>query len=206
MVAFCGCLVVSMVIGGCTIGSLGVSYVPQQNAKPIKDAAAIPVEVSVEDKRPPPSYWGTHIEVSHAVETLKGAAETELKARGFKIGNGGAQVTIQLVRFDAQIEPEGFFGVTKVSRGFLGMRVQVYQQTGKVTYSRDIDEERRAGGIYIYRKGTPELDGPLEAAFQQLFADPAFTAAILATRQPPPAKPVVSPGRSAGAFAIMSRR
>jgi hypothetical protein len=196
---------VAFLIAGCTIGSVGVDYVPQQNVAAIKDAEAIRVEVRVEDKRPDASIWGSEIRVSHAVDTVKEGAETELKARGFKIGSGGPLVDIQLLRFDAQTEPEGFFGVTKASRGFLGMRVQVQQQAGKVLFSKDVDGEGRVGGIYIYRNGAPELQESLAGAFQQLFADPAFTAAILATRPPPPAKPV-SPGRIAGAYATMSRR
>lgn len=176
-------------IVGCALGKLGVTYVPQQNVKAIKDADTVLVEVKVEDLQPDEPLWHSTLRVRDAAKILDGAAKTELKARGFRIGSGGALVIIQLVRFDARIEPEGLTGVTKTSRGFLEMRVQVQQQAGKVLYSSDVVGEGRVSGIYLYREGAPELQESLAGAFQRLFADPVFTDAILATRQPAAGKP-----------------
>ncbi len=61
------------------------------------------MEVRVEDLEPDEydSFWDgpTHFsdklvrfQVKDAADTVKGAAETELKARGFKIGSGGALI------------------------------------------------------------------------------------------------------------------
>ena len=188
---------------------LPISYVPQQSAQPIKNADAVSVEVKVEDLQPQTfNYFmgNPHYLVKDAPETIKGAAETELKARGFKIGGGGAIVIIQLGRLEATCETDNF-SMYITSRGSLSMRVQVQPQTGKVLYSEMIGGEaspKYAFG-WMTKCATPELQGSLSDAFKRLFDDPAFTAAILATRQPPPAKPV-SPGRIADAFATMSRR
>ena len=89
------------------------------------------------------------------------------------------------------------------------MRVQVRPQTGKVLFSRNVGVEAEPISGTLVTLGrhpvTHQLQETLAETFKGLFADPAFTAAILATRQPPPAKPV-SPVRISGAFAIMSRR
>ncbi len=201
---------------GCSIEvrKLPITYVPQQNAQAIKGADAVPVEVTVDDMQPQESMnlftQEPRFHVEDAAGTVKGAAETELKARGFKIAGGGALVTIQLDRFAAQTETGGALGLTVTARGYLSMRVHVRSQTGKVLFSRNVGAEGDPISGTPWKVGlhpaTHELQESLAEVFKGLFADPAFTAGILATRQPPPAKPVASPVRVSGAFATMSRR
>ncbi len=210
-----GCRLVVVVAAslfiGCAVRSreLPISYVPQENVQPIKEAGAVSVDVKVEDLQPETSNYfmvDPHFLVKDASGTLKDAAETELKARGFKIGVGGAIVSIQLGRFEATCETTNLSAYV-TSRGSLSMRVQVQPQTGKPLYSKMLGGEanpKYAFGV-MTKCATPQLQSALEDALKRLFDDPAFTAAILATRQTPPAKPA-SPGRIAGAFATMSRR
>ena len=79
---------------------LPISYVPQQNVHPIKGADSVSVEVKVEDlwatlqRRSRISWSIRHFLAKDAPEKVKGAAETELASRGFKIGGGGATVVI----------------------------------------------------------------------------------------------------------------
>ncbi len=221
-----GLVAVASLIAGCASEArkLPITYVPQQNVQAIKGADAVPVEVTVEDLqpyeyaspweslnpfRPFPEENKTRFHVKDAADTVKAAAETELKARGFKIGSGGALVTIQLAQFAGQLESGGAFGFTATARGYLSMRVQVRPQTGKVLFSRNVGAEPDPMRGAPWKLGrlpvTRQLQESLAEVFKGLFADPAFTAAILATRQTPPAKPV-SPGRIAGAFATISRR
>jgi len=219
LVVACAALLV-----GCSseVRKLPITYVPQQNVQAIKGADAVPVEVAVEDLQPDEyaSPWKPlnpfaeeyelRFHVEDAADTVKGAAEAELKARGFKIAGGGALITIQLDRFAAQTETGGAWkGLDVTARGYLSMRVQVRQQTGKVLFSRNIGAEADPISGMPWKVGrhpvTHELQESLAEAFRGLSADPAFTAAILATRQPPPAKPAVSPRRIASAFAIMPR-
>src|SRR5208282_912823 len=211
----------SLVVGCSTeVPELPISYVPQQNVQSIKGADAVPVEVKVEDLQPEtfnhypfnPLDTGPnilHFLVKDAAETIKQAAETELKARGFKIATGGALITIEVVHFEADYTTESYEFTTtrRTARASLLMQVQVQPQTGKVLYSREVGGEAiPSGGFFVLPPATQKLQESLAEALKGLFADPAFTAAILAARQPPPAKPAVSPGRIAGAFAIMSRR
>jgi hypothetical protein len=212
-------MVVLSLIAGCAIPvpERPISYIPQENVQPVKDADAIPVEVRIEDLEAAPSaipssprYLFTapdlRFRVKDPADTIKNAAETELRARGFKTGSGGALVRIQLVHFEATYEPDPF-GLVTTARANLSMRVQVSPPAGKVLYSKDVGGEGTpVNGVFmLHHPATHELQGSLSDAFKRLFEDPAFTAAILATRQMPPAKPV-SPGRIAGAFATMSRR
>ncbi len=212
-------MIVALLVAGCStaVKKLPITYVPQENVQAIKGADAVPVEVTVEDLQPDEyeSPWeslnekGARFHVEDAANTAKEAAETELRARGFKIGGGGALITIQLDRFAGQSETGGTLGLTITARGFLSMRVQVRPQTGKVLFSRNVGAEAEPISGTLVTLGrhpvTHQLQETLAETFKGLFADPAFTAAILATRQPPPAKPV-SPVRISGAFAIMSRR
>jgi hypothetical protein len=188
---------------------LPISYVPQQRVQLIKDADGVSVEVKVEDLQTETQNYflesNRHFLVKDSADTIKGAAETELKSRGFKIGNGGALVTIQLIHFEGDLDNEPF-GLTTTARGNLIMRVQVRPPTGKVLYSREVGGEGTpVSKVFMWHPATHELEQSLSDAFKRLFDDPAFTDAILATRQTPPAKPV-NPGRIAGAFATMSRR
>jgi len=213
-------MVAASLIAGCAIRAteLPISYMPQQNVQAIAGADTVPVEVRVEDLEPEEydSVWDranpfsdklVRFQVKDAVDTVRGAAETELKARGFKIGSGGASVIIQIERFAARKLIDGEFGFTAAGRGYLSMRVEVQPQTGKALFSENVGGEGTPTkeSAFSGKPATHVLEESLADAFRRLFADPAFTAAILATRQLTPAKPV-SPGRIAGAFATMSRR
>ena len=181
------------------VRKLPITYTPQQNVQAIKGADAVPVEVRVEDLQPAlsaapwsPRYLFTppnrYFRVKDAADTIKGAAETELRARGFKIADGGALVTIQLDRFAAVCEINEF--TKSSSHGHISLRIHVQAQTGKVLYSREVKGE--ANPFYFWgtwKCATPELQGSLADGFRRLFADPAFTTAILATRQPTPKTP-----------------
>ena len=195
---------------GCSIEvrKLPITYVPQQNVQVIKGADAVPVEVTVEDLQPEEyqslsDTQARRFHVEDAASIVKEAAETELKARGFKIAGGGALVSIQLDRFAGRIEANGALGLTSTAHGFLSMRVQVRAQSGKVLFSRNVGDEAEPTSGSPFALGlhpvTHELQETLEEAFKGLFADSAFTAAILATLQSP-ANPVTSPGRIAGRF------
>jgi Uncharacterized lipoprotein len=183
---------------GCALDApkLPITYLPQQGVRPIKDADAVFVEVKVEDLQPEAfNYFAAstmHYQVKDAADTVKDAAETELKSRGFKIGNGGALVTIQLIRLEGDVE-NAAFGPMPTAHGNLFMQVQVSLQTGKVLYSQQIGGEGTPrSGVFMWHPVTHELEQSLSDAFKRLFADPAFTAAILATRPVVPAKPVQS--------------
>ncbi len=211
--AIFGLVVVASSVAGCAVRERPISYVAQENVRPIKDADAVPVEVKVEDLQPDetinpfpnPLRDERRFRVKDAAGTIRGAAETELSARGFKIGTGGALVAIQLIHFEANYENEGELKTTV--RANLSMRIQVHPQAGKVLYSKEVaGEGAPIRGMFMLHPATEELQKSLADAFKRLFADPAFTTAILATRQTPPPKPSVNPGRIAGAFATMSRR
>jgi|SRR5271154_2504848 len=192
-------LIVFVTSAACLIGCaldaprLPISYSPQQGVRPIKDADAVVVEVRVEDLEPEAfNYFAAntmHYQVKDAAVTIKDAAETELKSRGFNIGNGGALVTIQVIHLEGDLD-NAAFGPTTTARGNLLMRVQVSLQTGKVLYSQQIGGEGTPrSGVLMWHPVTHELEQSLSEAFKRLFADPAFTAAILATRPVVPAKP-----------------
>jgi uncharacterized lipoprotein YajG len=202
---------------GCASRKLPISYVPQQHVQVIKGADAVPVEVRVEDLQPETfdhyplnplddTDPNIHFLVKDAAETIKQAAETELKARGFKIATGGALITIEMMHFEADYSSD-WSGFRNAVRANLLMRVQVRPRTGKSVYSQEVGGESiPASKVFVLPPARHELQDALEEALKRLFADPQFTAAILGTRQPPPAKPAVSPGRIAGAFPTMSRR
>jgi uncharacterized lipoprotein YajG len=209
----------AFLVAGCAerVPERPITYIPQSNVQLLKDAGTVPVEIKVEDLQPSETIDGLALflgdederrfRVKDAAETLKAATETELTARGFKVDAGGTLITIQMVHFEADYQSRDLGFVVTV-RGSLFMRVQVRSQTGKVLFSKDVEDQATpVSGFSMWRPATHELQESLEDAFKGLFDDPAFTAAILASRQqpPPPPKPV-SPGRIAGAFATMSQR
>ena len=182
----------AFLIVGCAIPKSPVSYVPQQNVQAIRGADTVAVEVKVEDLQADPSVsvWDwlnpvdrkQYIGVKNAADTIKEAAETELRARGFRIGSGDALVTIQLGPFGALVE-EGFWTVSE--HGLLATLVQVERPKGKVLYSKVVAGEGDPDRGYVYvRSPKKELEETLADTLKRLFADPRFTAAILATRKP----------------------
>jgi hypothetical protein len=195
-------LIVFVTSASCLIGcaldapKLPITYLPQQGVRPIKDADAVFVEVKVEDLQPEAfNYFAAstmHYQVKDAAGTIMDAADTDLKSRGFKIGNGGALVTIQLIHLEGDVE-NAAFGPMPTAHGNLFMQVQVSLQTGKVLYSQKIGGEGTPmSGVFMWHPVTHELEQSLSEAFKRLFADPAFTAAILAARPTTPGKPVQS--------------
>lgn len=188
-------------IAGCamTVPERPIAYVPQENVKRLKDADTVPVEIRVEDLQPSESINRLEFflkdrdemrfRVKDAADTLKTAAETELKARGFNVATGGALVTIQLIHFEANYQSEDLGFVTAV-RGSLFMRVEVRSQAGKVFFSKEMEDQATpVSGLIMLHPATQELHESLEEAFKGLFADPAFTAAIFAARPKPPTLP-----------------
>ncbi len=145
-------VIVGSVISGCAtrVPERPIAYVPQANVQLVKGADRIPVEIKVEDLQPSESINRLALmvdrtdelrfRVKEAADTLKAATETELKARGFNIGSGGAVITIKMVHFEANYQSEDLGFVTTV-RGSLFMRVQVQSQTGKVVYSKEVEDQ-----------------------------------------------------------------
>ena len=114
-------MVAASLIAGCSteVKKLPITYIPQQNVQAIKGADAVPVEVTVEDLEPAEyaspwaplnPFWDRILQfrVKDAADTIKSTAETELRARGFKVGTGGALVEIQLIHFEATLSKRGF--------------------------------------------------------------------------------------------------
>ena len=182
----------AFLIIGCAIPKSPVTYIPQQNVQAIRDADTVAVEVKVEDLQPDQSVsvWDLfnpidqkrYVGVKNAADTIKEAVETELRARGFKIGSGNALVTIQLGRFGALVDA-GMWTLNE--HGLLATRVQVERLKGKVLYSNVVVGEGDPDRGYLYVKSAKkELEETLADTLKRLFADPRFTAAILATRKP----------------------
>lgn len=177
-----------------------VLYTPEQNVQPIKDANATAVEVRVSDSDPQmlnslfPNPFATevrHFQVKNAADLIKSAAESELAARGFRSGPGGALVEITL-RFFGATGTANQWTLHIEGRAILMERVQVLAPHGKVLYTREVADEEQFEPGYFHFGATSALTATLSGAMSRLFADPAFTAAILAARQPsPPAKPTL---------------
>src|SRR5215469_2825946 len=186
---------------------LPITYVPQQNVQAIKGANAVAVEVTVEDLEPDeyqsrwPNPFGEatrlRFQVKDASGTVKSAAESELKTRGFAIASGGALVTIQIDRFAAETESDNW-DFDASAHGYFSMRIQVRPSIGNALFSKTVRGEGDPLSGRFWSLGlhpaTHELQESLTDALKGLFDDPAFTAAILAAGHPPPAKPS-SPGR-----------
>src|ERR1700756_394842 len=156
-IAIFGLVVVASSVAGCAVREQPISYVAQENVQPVKEADAVPVEVRVNDLQAAPSgsVWDSldpiqqtnYSRVKDPVDTVKGAAETELRARGFRIASGGALVAIQLGRFEAVVESD-MSGIH--ASGALSMRVQVQPQSGKVLYSKIVRGEGAPTTAHFY--------------------------------------------------------
>lgn len=108
---------------------------------------------------------------------VKDALETELKSRGFAIGDGGASATIAINRFYATFQSHVF---SAEAVGDVKFHVAVMSPAGAPAYDREVDASGVEPGILLANgsNAAAALSDGLGKAFDTLFSDPAFLAAL----------------------------
>jgi uncharacterized lipoprotein len=166
-----------------------VDYTPQANVAKKPGAELVAVKVDLIDSRKikdkvsvKKNGYGMEMAAitSEAdVPTLiKNSINTELKARGFLLGEGKASSIIDVTKFYSDFKV-GFFAGEAV--GELNMTVQIKKSDGSILYSRNIAAEGIAKDVMMMggENARIALTAALQNAMVALFDDAAFTDTLI---------------------------
>lgn len=173
-----------------TEDTVSLQYQPMPNVTEVPGAKQAGIVVSVADVRTAhgdrvstkKNGYGMEmaaIRSDRDVPTLvKEAIETELKARGFRVGEGPAQAKGSLLRFynDFKI---GFFSGDAVAE--VAFNIQVVGANGAILFSKPINSSGKAADILLANGSNAKeaLENGLRTAVANLMNDPEFIAAVL---------------------------
>jgi uncharacterized lipoprotein YajG len=110
-------------------------------------------------------------------DIVRDALQTELRARGFRIGPGGPQAKLAVQRFYAGFKTKVW---TMDAVADVKLHVRVASAADRALYERQIDVEGKQGDAFISSGSNAAIglgDG-MTKAFAMLFDDPAFVAAL----------------------------
>lgn len=189
-------LVSLLAFGGCALtkSSIDVSYTPQANVAKVPGADAVTVQTKVVDSRlvknrvsSKKNGYGMEMASITAKEDVTAifqrAIGVELTNRGFRLGEGGMTVVSELAKFYNDFKVGVFAGGAIAEAS---MNVQVKKPDGTITFSKLVSNGGGKDGLAFASgsnaKATLEL--ALQAVVSDLFADPAFVQALLASCEP----------------------
>lgn len=182
--ALCGCAM--------TPERIQLDYSPAPGTAALPAAAGLPVLVRVADRRLDKSRVGTKrnahdlplapIYADDVAGTLQRAVEAELQARGFAAPGPAGTVHVQL-ELDNFMSRFKMWTVSADVMADVSFAVSVPAAGGG--YARRIAGQSVKTGLPLItaERAREALDLALRDAVSRLFADPAFTAALLAARQ-----------------------
>jgi uncharacterized lipoprotein YajG len=196
--------------GGCafTKDYLTLQYVPEANARKHPGAETISVNVSVVDERrldaKPPNQVsckknGFGMEMAQilakndVMSVVREAFATELRNRGFKIGNGGAKLNVKVVAFWNDFKMGAWSGsavgeviVTAQVEGPMSNIVHIQSVTGRFTEK----------GIQLASGANAKiaLDGALQDAVLQVMKKVEFFNALVQSGTPATAPAPIATG------------
>jgi uncharacterized lipoprotein len=142
--------VVSLQFGGCalTTDRIDISYNPKANIAVVEGAENIKVKIVHEDKRTvykdrvgvKKNGYGMEmaaiVPTKDVAQTFADAIASEIESLGFKIGEGGKTLKVELVRFYNDFKM-GFFAGDAVADGLIN--VSVANGAGELIFSRSYE-------------------------------------------------------------------
>jgi len=181
------------IISGCafTTERIDLSYSPQLGVTPIAGASDITIALNVYDDRQDKGNKVSSKKNGFGVETapilvnedllvtFRRAIETELRARGFKIGQQSLiSVDANLIMFWNDFKL-GIFAGDSIAQ--LNMSIAAKDRSGKVYYSRIITAQDSEPNIQLMTGDNAKLalDRVLASGMKQLFTDPVFFERLL---------------------------
>ena len=137
----------AMQFGGCalTVDKIDVSYKPRANIAVVEGAEKVSVKVISEDTRTvykdrvgvKKNGYGIEmaalVPINDVSKTFADAVASEIESLGFKIGEGGKTLKVELIRFYNDFKM-GFFAGDSVADGLIN--VSVADKLGEVIFSR----------------------------------------------------------------------
>lgn len=120
---------------------------------------------------------------------VKEAIEAELRARGFRVGEGSAQAKIDLLKFYNDFKV-GFFSGDAIAD--VTFNVQVVGANGAIVFSKPISSSGKAADIMLASGSNAKeaLENGLRTAIANLMQDAEFMSAVMKAGTAAAGKPV----------------
>lgn len=170
--------------------TVSLQYHPMAGVTPIAGAKQVGVVVAVADARTDhrdrvsvkKNGYGMEMAAIRSDRDVPGlvkeAIETELRAQGFRVGEGSVQAKADLLTFynDFKI---GFFSGDAVAE--VTFNIQIVGQNGAILYSKPVTSTGKAPDILLASGSNAKtaLENGLQAAVANLMTDPEFIKAVL---------------------------
>jgi uncharacterized lipoprotein len=176
-----------------TTDYVDISYQPAGTAAPVDGAAAAKVAVKATDARTShldrvgskKNGFGAEmapiVSNTDIVETTRRAIESELAARGFSIGDGGATVLVEVANFYNDFKP-GFFSGDAVAE--IALNVKVGTSGRPLAFSKLYAASGREPNIQLAsgENAQAALNDGLRNVIAKVVGDPELIAALLRPR------------------------
>ena len=175
---------------GCafTTDHIVITYTPDQNVAKIQGAEAVNLKIEFIDARTTKNQVGSKkngygMETAPIVATndmailFSDVIQTELKSRGFIIGNGPVQVIIELTKFYCDFKV-GMWSGSAVAE--VSMSVQVKKPDGNIGFVKTITGNGMRKGCQLAsgKNAKAALDQAMKDAVLKLVNDKDFLAAL----------------------------
>jgi len=190
-------ILITASLGGCALATDDVTlgYEPDKSPPSINGASNAKVAVAITDNRPEPKNkisfkinalgmpMAPILALNDPAQLIAQAVRSELQSRGFQIGSGGSDVTIELANFFSTFK-NGFFSGSADAVVFI--TVIVKSADGSVAYNRAITGHKLLTDVQLASGSNTKLalDAAAKDAVGQLMADAQFIAALLKTGSP----------------------
>lgn len=189
-------LTAALLFTGCALTKdyIALNYTPQSGVSQIDGAQNASVLVTVSDQRAVRDRVGSKkngygmdmaeiISTNDVAKVLEGALQTELTARGFKLGAGGAQVAVELSKCLNDFKT-GWWSGTAVAE--LVMSANVKKRDGTIAYTRLVNVDGQNTGIQLASGDNAKIaiERALQNGVRVLMDDRQFIEALMATGTP----------------------
>jgi len=192
LVRFCAAALLAVAISGCALteDTVSLQYRPMAGVAEVPGAKQVGIVVAVADARTAhrdrvsvkKNGYGMEMAAIRSDRDVtllvKEAIEAELRARGFRIGEGGAQAKADLLTFynDFKI---GFFSGDAVAE--VTFNIQVVGSNGTILYSKPVSSSGKAPDILLASGSNAKtaLENGLQTAIANLMSDQAFIDSVL---------------------------
>ena len=196
------CLLAALAVSGCalTTDEIDVPYVPGGARAAAPGASAVTVAVSATDART--SYrdrvstkrngYGMEmapiVATNNVIETLRSAVAQELTAEGFRVGPGGLEIAVEVVKFYSDFKT-GFFSGDALAE--VTLNLTLLRPDKSVLFTKYYAGSGKTANIQLASGSNARaaLVPALTDVVQRVAEDPELMAALLGDKARPVAEP-----------------
>ena len=187
-----GVVLLAYGVSACALSedTISLQYRPMIGVSEVAGAKSVGVVVSVTDARSDhrdrvsvkKNGYGMEMAAIRSDRDVSGivkdAIEVELRARGFRVGQGKGEAKVDLITFYNDFKTGFFSGDALADVNF---NVKIMNAAGAIIYSKRISSQGKVANIQLASGSNAKeaLENGLQTAIANLMSDPEFIAAVL---------------------------